>query len=267
MLARVRDRLFELAGINRDSMVLDLHARTGLLAFEAARKVTHGTVWALAHDEREFTTLRGMAAPLDELARPQVLQVAWETFDEQLAAAAGEGVLFTAIVGRNVLGPCEDKPALLRRILALLDDKGVIALAEAVPSMGQRVSELCDLSSLPKKLRSAFLKTEEGLYNDRDNPHFAWDAASLEKQVRSLKKVDVQTSTSAAHLNRRLSPQDVDFWFRTAEPGERPSLGQRLGQTLEAEEVDRLREHLRGQLANRDVSWKTVVAYYRISRT
>jgi len=41
-LAQVRDRILELAELQKESLVLDVYARTGLLTFEAARRVPEG---------------------------------------------------------------------------------------------------------------------------------------------------------------------------------------------------------------------------------
>ena len=57
LLAETRDALLELAAITVSDLVLDLHARTGLLSLAASRIAMEGGVWALAHDKREFETL------------------------------------------------------------------------------------------------------------------------------------------------------------------------------------------------------------------
>jgi putative ATPase len=263
LLSRVRSRLFELAGVNRDSLVLDLQARTGLLAFAAGRKATHGAVWALAHDRKTFDALTAMARPLDELERPQVLAVSWDDFDRKLAEAAGAEVKFTAIVGRNAVARQQDPAALLRRAALLLHEKGVIALAETVPSMGQRISALCDLGDLPPKLVNTFKKAEEEVFSDPSNPAVNWDVTSLSKVLNTVEGIDVQSMPSEEMARRRITPSDVDHWFRTTAAGEQVSLGERLRKMLDEKEVDKLRAVLHRQLDNRDVSWKTVVGYWR----
>ncbi|MBD3239503.1 MAG: AAA family ATPase [Chitinivibrionales bacterium] len=265
VLAGIRDRLFEMAGIDRDSLVLDLQARTGLLALSAARKVTHGAVWALTHDERADTTLRGMTRTLDELQRPQVIRVSWESFDSDVAEAAGAGVRFSAIVGRNVLGGRDDRRDIVKRAAGLLADDGVMALAETVPSMGARVSSLCDLSALPPEVAEAFAATEESLFSDPDDPRVNWNADSLERELSGVAGVDVSVRTVEEHAPRRISRSDIQHWFRKTTTDERPSLGSRLEQSLGMESVARIRDTLMAQLADREVRWRTVIAFVRVS--
>ena len=55
----IREKLLDLAKVNRSSLVLDLHARTGLLAFEAQRRATDGGVWVVVHDDKAPSSLQG----------------------------------------------------------------------------------------------------------------------------------------------------------------------------------------------------------------
>ncbi len=265
ILARIRDRLFAMAGIDRDSLVLDLQARTGLLALSAARRVTHGAVWALTHDERADTTLRGMTRTLDELQRPQIVRVTWSDFDSTVRDAAGDGVRFTAIVGRNVLGAHSDRAAIVRRAAGLLADDGVLALAETVPSMGARVSALCDLSALPSGLAEAFAATEQRLFSAPDDPRVNWDADSLAAELDALPGIDARVTTVEEYAVRRMSRADIDHWFRQTPPRQRPSLGQRLRESVGADQTRRIRDTLIAQLADREVRWRTVIAFIHLT--
>jgi putative ATPase len=267
MLARIRDRLFENARLDRDALVLDLRAHTGLLALSAARIVKHGAVWALAHDERAYATLAGMAQSLDELERPQVLRTSWERFDTDLREAAGRGVLFTAILGRNVLGAQADKAALAERATALLAAHGALALAETIPSKGQRISELLDPSELPSKLSEALLTTEQALFAGDGDPRTNWDERTLRTALsKKLRGYDIQCSTATEHTLRRFTAADIEHWFRRTPPGERPSLGGHLAETLGPDEVTAIRECLMRGLVKREVQWRTVIAFVTVRR-
>ncbi len=50
-----------------------MNAGTGMLTWEAVRRVPEGGVWALATDERAAEALREQSRPLDPLDRPHVL--------------------------------------------------------------------------------------------------------------------------------------------------------------------------------------------------
>jgi len=264
LLARIRDKLLDTAGVGRDSMVLDLCARTGLLTFEAARRVKHGAVWALAHDERAYATVQGLAKPLDALERPQVVRVTWETFDAEILKAAGKDARFSAIVGRNVLALVPDRVAVLRRAAALLADKGVLALAETVPSQGQRLSTLCDLSTLPPALRQGLVDAEGALFSAKDNPSVNWDPDGLVGELKRA-KLTAEVTLSEEYAIRRMMPSEIDHWFREPAKGERRSLGKLLRDSTGDEGANRIQALLRAQLADKEVRWKTVVAYLRVS--
>jgi len=266
MLSRIRDRLFEAAHIDRDSLVLDLRAQTGLLPFGAARVVKHGAVWALAHEDRAFETLTGMAQSLEELDRPQILRAGWDDFDSRIRAAAGDGVAFTAIVGRNALGPLADKAGVTKRAVSLLARTGVLALAETIPSKGQRISELIDLSGVPPKTAEVFRDTEERIFGDSDDPRTNWDDGSLRARLGALRGWKVQCTVAHEYTIRRFTATDIERWFRAPQPHERPSLGQQLSSTLSADETAALRDHLARQLVGRDVRWRVSIAFLTLRR-
>ncbi|MBN1980625.1 MAG: AAA family ATPase, partial [Chitinivibrionales bacterium] len=59
-IAFVRDTIVEYAKLERTSLVLDVHGRSGLLALEASRKASEGTVWVAAFDQASFSTITKM---------------------------------------------------------------------------------------------------------------------------------------------------------------------------------------------------------------
>jgi putative ATPase len=267
MLAAMRDRVLDMAGINRESLVLDLDTRTGLLSFQAARTASNGGVWSLAHDDKSFATLTKMAESLDQLERPQVLRCTWEDFHEVLSSSAGAGVRFDTIVGINVLGKCADRTALVTRLAPFLTDNGTLAIAEQVPSLGQRVSELCDLSLLAEERRSAFVETEAALFADAANPMVNWDDRTLAANLGQVDGISAQVTIDTQTPQRRLTGEDIEHWFRDSAAGEPASLGTRLRQRLDAEGIEALRRFLHSRLANRNHRWKTVVCWVKIVRS
>ena len=116
-LAHVRDRLLAATHLARHSLVLDLKAGTGLLTWEALRRVPEGGVYALARTSRDADALRQLAERLTAVERPLVLQGEIPELPELLAlreqVAAGlnrpsAGVAlpqFDAVVGYNGITP------------------------------------------------------------------------------------------------------------------------------------------------------------------
>ena len=69
-LGDIRDRLFNLAKLQRHHLILDLHAKSGLLTWEALRKVPEGGVYSCVKNQTESTALEEQSAVLPELLRP-----------------------------------------------------------------------------------------------------------------------------------------------------------------------------------------------------
>ncbi len=256
LLALVRDRLLDLAGVSADSMVLDLHARTGLLTLEAARRVRHGAVWALAHDSRSYDTLSGIVRSMDQLSRPQIVQAAWDGFDAALRREAGGEVRFTAVVGRNILREMPDTVTALKRVLALLAPGGSLALAETVRA-GRPLAECGDLSALPAQLRSALAACEEQLLGATGTPHLD----SVATMLNATGAGSIEVRSVEEHTVRRFSRVEITRWFRQTDAGDRPSLGQLLRESVGTDKAEQVRLALQTALAARDVPWRTTVAY------
>jgi putative ATPase len=264
LLGEIRDMLLKVADIKHDDLVLDLHARTGLLSNEASRTTREGGVWALAHNEREMETLS--AASGDLLNKPQVIAGSFETFDIDLRRAAGEKVQFNAVIGRNILLQRKNKKEIIEKAAGLLSVDGRIVLAEAVPRLGQRLSELVRFPDAPSSLKSRFCAIEEDLFNDPADPLLNWDAQSLRKDLEKIPSVTVKFFIASANPQTRVLPANVDFWFRPSPEKERKSLGKRLEAVFDAGELSAVRSMLHRQLDNNEFPWKTVTAYFKITR-
>ena len=265
LLAETRDALLELAAIVASDLVLDLHARTGLLSLAASRIAMEGGVWALAHDKREFETLVAKGRPEEDFSRPQVVLTTMETFSHDLNKEAGDGVKFDVIIGRNILTRQFDKKAIVERALSLLHPKGRIVLAEIVPCLGQRLSELADPTACDQAVFTAFATIEEQLFKDAQDPLMNWDAQTLRELISAIPGSRIKEfSRPASHITR-IFPAQVDYWFRPPMPGERKSLGARLEEVLGKADVSVLKRFLHEQFDKKDVSWKTVTAYFKIT--
>jgi putative ATPase len=81
----VRDRIFTLAQLQRHHVVLDLNAGSGLLTFEALRRVPEGGVYACTRTSAEAVALQEQVAALPELKRPFVLSSTLTELPEVLA--------------------------------------------------------------------------------------------------------------------------------------------------------------------------------------
>jgi putative ATPase len=260
-LATLRERVMAAAGIERDSLVLDLNAASGLLTWEAVRRAMVGGVWALAADETAAGALRQQAGNLDSLVRPVILDGELLSLPELIAAEAQGEVRFDAIVGRNALTLQPDKAAAARVIASLLAQRGRLSLAEVVPHQAQRLYRLVDLSELDEDLRQRVIAAEEAIYADPHDPMVNWDTPDLEGAFQAAGLSELQLRAETQSAQQHISPDHLARWFANARDGERLSYAQHLGRDLSAEELAQVRALFERQLRNQTVTWASRIVY------
>jgi putative ATPase len=260
-LAAVREQVMTAAEVERDSLILDLNAGTGLLTWEAVRRAPVGGVWALTTDEQTAEALRQQAANLEALGRPLILCGSLEELPDLITAQGQGAVHFDAVVGRNALTRHPDKAAAARIIASLLNEKGRLALAEAVPRHAQRLVGLVDLSLLEENLRQRLIDAEEAIYTDPDDPMVNWDASDLEAAFRAAGLPTVQIQVETVTTQQHISAEHLARWFSASPEGQRPSYAQRLRQSLSTDELARVQGLFERQLRDQSVAWTSQVAY------
>jgi putative ATPase len=265
-LAQTRDAVFDDVKLARDGLVLDLHARTGLLTFEAVRRAPEGSVWALAHNDKEFETVHSLASQLETLRRPTVILSAMSTFDTDLRASAGKSVAFDAIVGRNIVGILPDKIETIRRAVLLSRPAGRISLAETVYALGQRISSLLPPDGAGQDSRQLLAEAEELLFADKEDPFVNWTPETIAAACAGA-GLTLHARTVAAAPLRRITPNLVDHWFRPAVAGARISLGRRLAQLFGEESAIKVKRQVHAALDHKDIPWSVVTAYLTITTT
>jgi len=257
-LGNLRDRIIAGARIQRHHLVLDLHAASGLLTWEALRKAPEGTVYALARHAEDAEALQQMAANLAELRRPLIL-VGKLAQAPQLLAARAPGVLFDAVVGRNALILEPDKAASARELAQLLRPGAHLALAETIPRHTQRLYRLIDARPLGSALAARLIEAEEAIYAAASDAMINWDAADLEKAFTAAGlEVIVQVETERTRV--RVTASMLDRWFAIRANG-RPSYSQRLGEQMAVGEITRVESLFRRQLLNQVISWESRICY------
>ncbi len=276
-LAAQRDRLLDAARLQRHSLVLDLNAGTGLLTWEALRRVVEGGVWALAARPDEAVALREMAARLPEVERPIVLQGTLSELPDLLALRGEGDVRFDAIVGRGALGvqlrsgealrithhaPQNQSLAQLARLLStLLRPNGVISLTEPVPRHTQRLYALVNLAELGDALAEGVREAEEAIYADPADPLVNWAEEELRAACTEANLTAVTIESAETVTEARISPAMLDRWFSAAPAGERPSYAQRLAARLGVDEMAAVEALFRRKLTGATVGWRSVTAY------
>lgn len=265
-LGLLRDRLFELAGVERHHLVLDLRAGSGLLTWEATRRAPDGMVVALEEDGAAVIALKEQAAALPELQRPVVVQGslpgAAALVQEALGAGAGGATGLDVIVGRQALGKPENAGAVLREAARLLASSGRLVLAEVDVSRSQRLYRLVDLRTLPDDLSERIAAAEEAIYA-RGVPGSDQGLAETERLAREAGLEDVSFTRIESTFPHAVNPLAIDRWFaRRSEPA---SYADQLSASLDDRELALMERLFRQQLANSEVPW-THASYFVTAR-
>ena len=285
-LAALRDRLFEMAAVQRHHLVLDLNAGSGLLTWEATRRAPEGGVWALTADATAGEALRQQAARLPEMERPVVLIGAPEELGYLLSLRGEEDVRFDRILGRNAFSRPDRSSETCQVLANLLLPGGRIVLSQSIPRHTQRLYDLVSWGRATA-LREKVVAAEEAIYANTADPLVNWDADDLRAALAGAglgdARVNVETQTeerliTAGHLERWFtpspSPREGVGEDSTKAPlpkgegmGARLSYGQRLlAGGLSAVEVGKVEKLFREQLAEQTVGWRTQIVYLRAEK-
>ncbi len=266
-LAETRDRVLDAAGLQRHHLVLDLQASTGLLTWEAMRRVPEGGVWALATEVPDGEALRQRAARLPEVERPVVLIGDPLELPELLALRGDDTVRFDAVIGRNALTRHPDKSAIFGLVANLMQPAGVLCLAEAVPRRAQRLTALVDLGQVGIDLGERIRTAEAAIYTDPADPMVNWDAEDLIRLCQDAGLEVVQAKARLETTDRRISSSELDRWFDSRASGDRPSYAQHLLDAISPAELSHLRLLFEDQLGEQIVPWTSTVLYLVARRT
>lgn len=269
-MARLRDRLLAVGPLPRHALLLDLNAGSGLLTWEAVRRLPEGGVYALLRSETDFNALQEQAQALPEIERPVLFH--GEIPDLPQWRAAQGNLRFDAVVGRNALLTQVDKEGALAILREQLQPNGWLALAERISRRTQRLYDLVDLSTLPPELTERIVAAEEAIYADPADPLVNWDETSLQKAVETVFQgehargeieivLDVEKSVAEIQVTQGL----LTRWF-SDDNRDRPSYAGRLRKVLSAAEIESLQQLFTRQLLNRKVNWQSQTALIQIQR-
>ena len=248
-LAQVRERLFELAALQRHHVVLVVNEQTGMLTWEAVRQTLEGGVLVVARDAQAAEALQQLAERLPQLNRPQVTV--------ELEESTGP---FDVILGRNLFTQAGWERSRLAELPVRLGPDGRLYLAQIMPRRGQRLYALVDWSDLPAGLFERVRQAEEGIYQDETDPLVNWDMSDLEQQLEAAGFVVTTADLLAQREQRQISAGHLARWFGEGD-GERRSYGERLSAAgLNQDEIAQVSSLYGRQLRDTTVSWESATA-------
>lgn len=270
-LGQVRDRLFALAPPQRHHRVLDLNAGSGLLTWEAVRRVPEGGVYACVWQATDAAALGEQATALSELSRPVILHSSLETLPQQIEQRT-PGFQGDRLIGRNVLMAAANKVEILRLIAPLLQSDGVLLLAETVPRHTQRLYQLCDRSLFKASLYKKWGAAEEAIYQNLEDNWVNWDVDDLQQLFTQagwdatihLEPHQTELQITETLLKRWFSQRDQSTSLPTPA---RPSYAEHLRHHLSAAELQTVQAVIQQTLLHQSVRWAGAIAFVRAGVT
>ncbi|MCP4425313.1 MAG: AAA family ATPase [Chloroflexi bacterium] len=264
-LSAQRDRLFELAQIQRHHLALDVNAGSGLLTWEAVRRAPEGGVWALAADVKTGEALRQQAERLGEMERPSILIGSINELENLLTLRNEADLQFDCIIGRNLFTSqftSHNWQFTIDNLVRWLAANGRLTLIQTIPRHTQRLYELIEWPD--DALRQKVAAAEEAIYHDEADPLVNWDEDDLAAALQTA-GLDVQITVEKQAEQRRITADHLTRWFPDGDDDAyqtRPSYAQRL---LVAEvtetELDEVAAIYRRQLRGQIVSWHNNAAF------
>ncbi len=257
----LREAVFLALGLERHHRVLDLAAGSGLLTWEALRRVPEGTVWSVCTDAPSAVGLRELAAAhMEELDRPHVLETAIEDLGPALEAA-DPGIRFEAIIGRNAIGFSGETEKIARQLRGLAAPGCRLRLWEVVQRRAQRLCRLVDLGELEEGLRERVISAEEAIYEDPDNPRVNWEEGDLKRLLQEAGFETVEWTTEERTTVRRITMQQLGHWFNPG--GEKhPTFARYLHRQLDNASLRLVRGLFERQLNGHKVRWTTAYTLF-----
>ena len=263
-LGQQRERLFELAAVQRHHLVLDVNAGSGLLTWEAVRRAPEGGVYALAAATTDGEALRQQAERLPELERPFILLGDLTDLDMLLSLRGEEDLQFDRILARNPITQLLNTS--ITELFVPLKDRlavdGRFCLVQTIPKHGQRLYQLVDWPSETKVLAKKVAQAEEAIYADETDSLVNWGETDLQAGLEAAGFTSITIQLDREKGQRRLSAGHLERWFGKPGDASPGTYGQRLlDGGLNEKEVKKVRTLYKRQLEEQIVGWETAVGY------
>ena len=137
-------------------------------------------------------------------------------------------------------------------------------LAENVPSLGQRLSNLISQDSLDSEFREKLILAEDNIYNNLQNPSCNWTPETLQDQIKTE-----NLSIDYWHIKEYRTPimirkEHVEQWFNAQSEKQCSGYLEQLTTLISQEELQILNECFRKEVAGKMVEWRSVCLFMRL---
>ncbi|MCK5200113.1 MAG: AAA family ATPase, partial [Spirochaetales bacterium] len=263
ILADIQNEIFDMAGISSHHIVLDINTGSGLLLWEAARRVREGCVYGLTTSSETLHYLEQYGDQIPEIERPIILN---KKLGEFILNNNGK-LQFDVILGRNSLTRNKNKFEHLKDLYKLSGNKGRIVLAETIPSESPRLSSILstvmatvtDSETMDSNLYAILKEAEKIIYKSKENPMTNWNENDLLNWMKSAWYKDIISQKKVYEEKRRITENEIENWF---EPGGSSfGYGSSLAQITGNNEIDQIKSLLIEYLTDKNLDWKSTICF------
>ncbi len=248
----IRDEIFAAVNPAPNARILDIHAASGLLTFEALRRCPEGGIFSIVIPSPTAENFIGLMAQKPSLEQASIARVESITGSSIKAFPDME---FDAVIGRNFLHQAEDLTAILRSIDELLASGGHVAISNIIPDSMPRIYGLVESTqSLSPNIITAWRDAEEQILHDEQGHDFT--APMLENAAREagiplrLRKLELAGTMT-------ITPSIFNHWFKPN--AQAPSYIDKIGRCLSSETCETIAQWAFVHLKSQNVSWPTSV--------
>lgn len=251
----IREFIFTHLPIAYNSRVLDIHASSGMMTFEALRRSKQGCVYSLVMPGKSEENFKGLNAQQPEMTRAVIKEIG--ALDASMMDAVDD-MVFDCVMGRHFLHLIDDLGAFFIRLKAHMAEGGRFCFADQLPSMIPRISGLIEgCSGIGQEMMEAWRSAEAEVYKAEKGSDFGRQDVERALALAGLSG-EIQTMTLSGKMT--ITPSVFEHWF--SHSNGKPSYLDRLGLTLSRETVEAVRQwayvHLRGQTVDWPVGYLMV---------
>ena len=253
-LEEMRSRMFAPLKTERHHKFLIWRESSGLLLWEAWRRVPEGGVCAWFPEGRNMDLCEHFTRSLPESERPIFFGGRADTALQDLETIKESCEQFETIMIRDWISRLseENRKAEWEQLRQLLSPGGVLSLSEPLPAMGSRLSDFLPDGAESLDEWQSIREAEDAVYRD------AYPGLESEETVLALLK-EMGASDSAAEIlnsseDRILSTEQLNNWFNTERPG---SLGFRMKAVLGDKKMKSYSSYCLKHLEGAKVKWNS----------
>ncbi|MDA3941378.1 MAG: AAA family ATPase [Spirochaetia bacterium] len=262
ILKDIQTTVFNLVDIRSHHIILDLNAGSGLLLWEASRRVREGGIYGLTSSLETLNYLQEYGNQIPEMERPIIENKKVSEFVEEKKGK----LKFDIIMGRNTLINKENKLTYNEYLMDLNTPGGKVILAETLLSESTRLSSLLvDLSETLERTDQIALdlliKAEKIIYSPDYNSIINWKEKDFVNWMTEAGYSAIKSQKKIYSEHRTITVEDIKSWIDPH--GANINYGNILVNITEENELEQLKITLNKYLAGKYFDWKTSICFVR----